>query len=441
MMKCLVLLLLSATSQTLVASAEAEAVAAAAAAGATATWPTMEAAQKAATAAAEGRRLTTAFTNDNIGTAVDAWCSDSSSAEATYGDISTWDTSGVTDMSNLFVDCCPTNDLGICCKADDCGGASNYLWDEDADEALLASWDISQVSTMERMFYNQYGAMDGCLSWDIPSSTTTTEMFSGDHGTKGIKDGKWRSQVSWSADKWACENTCTSEKVCDSDQWYSGPSNGEVCVDCPFPEGCDGSNCCQSGFIEPYCTNCDRGKFFFNEKCRTCPAWAGNAWVLGVVFGAIVAFLMYRFSGGVEDMSPFTIATAFFQVTYIYFTFELSFPDLVLEIMKWVLGFFGFAFADLANPDCIGAGGYRPAEEWFFKSLFPLAFLLPFVVKLLVLDRWAFFSREKTIQTLVLLLTITYIYAISTAMEVWDCRPYNDGKMRLDSSVSSPVNT
>lgn len=35
-------------------------------------------------------------------TAIGAWCSDSTSATNTYGDISTWDTSLVTDMSNLF---------------------------------------------------------------------------------------------------------------------------------------------------------------------------------------------------------------------------------------------------------------------------------------------------------------------------------------------------
>ena len=43
-----------------------------------------------------------ALDDDSIRTAVDAWLSDSAAAEATYGHISTWDTSGVTDMSYLF---------------------------------------------------------------------------------------------------------------------------------------------------------------------------------------------------------------------------------------------------------------------------------------------------------------------------------------------------
>merc|ERR1719271_1902876 len=43
-----------------------------------------------------------ALDNDSIRTAVEAWLSDSAAAEAAYGHISTWDTSGVTDMSWLF---------------------------------------------------------------------------------------------------------------------------------------------------------------------------------------------------------------------------------------------------------------------------------------------------------------------------------------------------
>jgi hypothetical protein len=38
------------------------------------------------------------MTDSNIKTAVAAWLADASAAEPTYGHISTWDTSGVTDM-------------------------------------------------------------------------------------------------------------------------------------------------------------------------------------------------------------------------------------------------------------------------------------------------------------------------------------------------------
>ena len=42
--------------------------------------------------------------DSSIRDAVAAWLADATAAEATYGHISTWDTSGVTDMSELFID-------------------------------------------------------------------------------------------------------------------------------------------------------------------------------------------------------------------------------------------------------------------------------------------------------------------------------------------------
>ena len=41
-------------------------------------------------------------TKDELKTAVDEWIDDSDSASSTYGDINTWDTSLITDMSYLF---------------------------------------------------------------------------------------------------------------------------------------------------------------------------------------------------------------------------------------------------------------------------------------------------------------------------------------------------
>ena len=52
------------------------------------------------------RKLTTTFTTSSLRTAVSAWCDDEASATTTYGHISTWDTSGVTDMSYLFYSYC-----------------------------------------------------------------------------------------------------------------------------------------------------------------------------------------------------------------------------------------------------------------------------------------------------------------------------------------------
>ena len=68
-----------------------------------------------------------AMTDSNIKTAVNAWLSDSAAAEATYGHISTWNTCGVTEMSNLF------------------RGASSFNED-------ISGWQVDSVTSMQNMF-------------------------------------------------------------------------------------------------------------------------------------------------------------------------------------------------------------------------------------------------------------------------------------------------
>ena len=69
--------------------------------------------------------------------AVTAWLWNLVAAEAAYGHISTWETGGVTDMSELF------------CVSDYCeyrnGGASSFNDD-------ISAWNTTSVTTMRSMF-------------------------------------------------------------------------------------------------------------------------------------------------------------------------------------------------------------------------------------------------------------------------------------------------
>jgi len=67
-------------------------------------------------------------TRDELKTAVDEWIEDSDSARVQYGDINTWDTSLITDMSGLFSD--------------------SYFNDD------ISAWDVSSVTDMDYMFSN-----------------------------------------------------------------------------------------------------------------------------------------------------------------------------------------------------------------------------------------------------------------------------------------------
>ena len=69
-----------------------------------------------------------AMDDNTIRTAVAAWESDRAAAEATYGQISTWDTADVVDMTELF--------------------HSSTDFNED-----IGAWNTSSVTSMNRMFW------------------------------------------------------------------------------------------------------------------------------------------------------------------------------------------------------------------------------------------------------------------------------------------------
>ena len=101
------------------------------------------------------RRLTTAITNANIGTAVSAWCSNPTTAAATYGDISGWDTSSVTDG----FECLFTRYANGDCTTVYCSTASTFNDD-------ISSWDTSSATTMYYMFAYAEAFNQDISAWD-----------------------------------------------------------------------------------------------------------------------------------------------------------------------------------------------------------------------------------------------------------------------------------
>ena len=63
---------------------------------------------------------------------VNAWCNDATRAAVLYGDISSWDTSNVTDMSYLF--------------------SYMYCRTFDSFNEDISNWDVSRVTNMGGMF-------------------------------------------------------------------------------------------------------------------------------------------------------------------------------------------------------------------------------------------------------------------------------------------------
>jgi uncharacterized protein (TIGR02145 family) len=94
----------------------------------------------------------TPITNENIHEAVDLWLSDECSATLTYGYISDWDVSSVTDMTDMF------------------GLAESFNGD-------ISSWDVSSVTNMKQMFRFADSFNGDLSSWDVSSVTNMHWMF------------------------------------------------------------------------------------------------------------------------------------------------------------------------------------------------------------------------------------------------------------------------
>jgi surface protein len=94
------------------------------------------------------------FTNETLREAVELWCSNKAVALTKYGDISTWNTSEVTTMKELFKDRKGFNDN-------------------------IAAWDVGNVTNMSYVFNGAYLFNQPLNTWNMSSVTTIYGMFMG----------------------------------------------------------------------------------------------------------------------------------------------------------------------------------------------------------------------------------------------------------------------
>ena len=90
-------------------------------------------------------------TRDELKTAVDEWIANSTSANSTYGTIDTWDTSLITDMSELF-------------------------W-ETSFNGDISDWDVSSVTSMVRMFSYAENFKRDISDWDVSIVSSMNDLF------------------------------------------------------------------------------------------------------------------------------------------------------------------------------------------------------------------------------------------------------------------------
>jgi len=143
----------------------------------------------------------------DIREAVDLWCSDPAAAEKTYGHISQWDVSRVTNMNKLFyekrhfdedISAWDTSNVtkmgGMFCNA----AAFNQPiggWDVSSMEEMccmffdarafnqpIGDWDVSHIMNMDSMFYGARVFNQNIGAWNVSRVTNMRYIFSGARG-------------------------------------------------------------------------------------------------------------------------------------------------------------------------------------------------------------------------------------------------------------------
>jgi surface protein len=119
--------------------------------------------------------------NAELQTAVGAWCSDEASAEATYGDISTWVTSQVTDMSNLFSSHCSTvytfNANVSRWNIENVVSLRETFKNARAFNLPLNDWNTRNVIDLEGTFEYAFAFNQPLHKWNTSAVTTMDYLF------------------------------------------------------------------------------------------------------------------------------------------------------------------------------------------------------------------------------------------------------------------------
>ena len=118
----------------------------------------------------------TYVTDANISTAVAAWRADPAAAEASYGHMGTWDTSEVTTMAELFLDCDSNEDISAWNTAQ-VTSMYGMFWRATWFNQPLESWDVSKVTDTGNMFREAASFNQPLNGWTTTSLESTRSMF------------------------------------------------------------------------------------------------------------------------------------------------------------------------------------------------------------------------------------------------------------------------
>ena len=115
--------------------------------------------------------------NSNFQTAVNLWFDNQADANATYGHISDWNTSAVTDMSNAFKDRTSFNeDIGDW-DVSNVTTFFNLFTNAISFNQDISDWNTSSLENMSRCFYGASSFNSDLSKWDISNVNMMTATF------------------------------------------------------------------------------------------------------------------------------------------------------------------------------------------------------------------------------------------------------------------------
>ena len=116
---------------------------------------------------------------DDLQTAVDAWIADEATATSTYGDINTWNTSLITDMSDLFRNKREFNGNIINWDVSNVTDMHRMFSGAYSFNQPIGNWITSKVTNMYYMFRDARLFNQNINNWDVSKVTTMWAMFGG----------------------------------------------------------------------------------------------------------------------------------------------------------------------------------------------------------------------------------------------------------------------
>ena len=117
--------------------------------------------------------------NTDLQEAVNSWIDDNITALSTYGDINTWETCLITDMSELFKNKTAFNDdISNWDTSNVIDMRSMFEGVEDFDQTIYR-WDVSKVVNMSRLFTAATSFNQDLSNWNVSKVSDMTSMFEG----------------------------------------------------------------------------------------------------------------------------------------------------------------------------------------------------------------------------------------------------------------------